>query len=184
MKRLIGPMAVLAVAGLLGIAVAQQVEQSGGEKIKPPRGQDCDRAAHRGQGPRHRMPSPIMRVLDADKDGELSADEIANASTALLTFDQDGDGVLSRDELQPPRPPRGEGFVEHVMSFDKDGDGLVTKAEMPERMQRLLERGDTNGDGAIDEAEATAAAEKMPRHGRPGGDGGRGGQRPDRGSQP
>ena len=48
------------------------------------------------------MPSPIMRVLDADKDGELSTEEIANASTALLTLDQDDDGGRGRE-----RPDHG-----------------------------------------------------------------------------
>jgi collagen type III alpha len=49
------------------------------------------------------------------------------------------------------------------MSFDKDGNGKVTRDELPERMQRLLERADGNGDGAIDETEARKLAERFRR---------------------
>jgi len=70
-----------------------------------------------GPGGEHRPPMggmfagiAVIRVLDADKDGELSAEEIANAATALKTLDKDGDGKISRDELRPPRPEgKGEG---------------------------------------------------------------------------
>ena len=44
------------------------------------------------------------------------------------------------------------------MSNDKDSDGKVTKEELPERMQWMVQRLDTNQDGAIDKAEAEAAA--------------------------
>jgi hypothetical protein len=42
----------------------------------------------------------VILALDTDGDGELSADEIANAAAALRKLDKDGDG-LSRDELRP-----------------------------------------------------------------------------------
>jgi hypothetical protein len=48
-----------------------------------------------------------MMALDADKDGTLSAEEIAKAPEALKTLDKNGDGKLAREELGPPRPPRG-----------------------------------------------------------------------------
>ena len=41
----------------------------------------------------------MMKALDADGDGKLSAKEIANAVTALRYLDDDGDGVLSKREL-------------------------------------------------------------------------------------
>lgn len=50
-------------------------------------------------------PGPLMAALDADRDGQLSAEEIDNASEALLALDKNDDGALSRDELPPP-PPR------------------------------------------------------------------------------
>ena len=69
-------------------------------------------AQERPQRPRPPLP-PLVRALDADRDGEISAEEIANAAKALATLDQNGDGKLTRDEIAPPRPagppPRGEG---------------------------------------------------------------------------
>jgi len=56
------------------------------------------------------------------------------------------------------------------MSLDKDGDGKITKDELPERMQRILERADINQDGAIDKDEAEQMAERF-RRGGPGGPG-------------
>jgi len=65
-------------------------------------------------------------ALDTNRDGELSASEIANAAAALKALDKNGDGNLSRDEMRPadssggpsgadrgrppaskPRPPQG-----------------------------------------------------------------------------
>jgi hypothetical protein len=59
------------------------------------------------RGGKHPVP-PIIAALDTDKDGELSAAEIANASAALLTLDKNGDGVLTQDEIRP-RGPGGPG---------------------------------------------------------------------------
>ncbi len=66
------------------------------------------RAADEDRRPRPgpRGPSPLLLVLDADKDGVLSADEIANAATALKALDANGDGQLDRSEMMPP-PPAG-----------------------------------------------------------------------------
>jgi len=52
-------------------------------------------------GHRHLPPSAILVALDTIHDGQLSADEIANASASLLTLDKNGDGILTHDELCP-----------------------------------------------------------------------------------
>ncbi len=44
---------------------------------------------------------PIMRVLDANRDGEISAEEIKNAAEALKSLDRNDDGRLTMDELRP-----------------------------------------------------------------------------------
>jgi hypothetical protein len=66
-----------------------------------------------GQGMgRHRPPPPaIIGALDANHDGVIDADEIANASAALKTLDKNGDGKLTPDEFMGPRPkpPQGSG---------------------------------------------------------------------------
>jgi hypothetical protein len=44
-------------------------------------------------------------------------------------------------------------MLARVLSFDKNEDGKLTKDELPERMQGMIERGDTNGDEALDKEE-------------------------------
>jgi Ca2+-binding EF-hand superfamily protein len=45
-----------------------------------------------------------MEVLDANHDGVIDADEIANAPAALKKLDKNGDGKLTPDELRPHHP--------------------------------------------------------------------------------
>ena len=52
-------------------------------------------------------PNLLIEVLDANHDGIIDADEIANASAALRTLDKNGDGKLTQEELRPPRPMNG-----------------------------------------------------------------------------
>jgi predicted O-methyltransferase YrrM len=53
------------------------------------------------------MRIPVMTALDADGDGELSAQEAADAVAALKKLDKNGDGKLSREELRPQFGGRG-----------------------------------------------------------------------------
>ncbi|MBN1344737.1 MAG: EF-hand domain-containing protein [Phycisphaerae bacterium] len=186
MRKIIGVAAGIGAACLACVALAQGPEGKPGDG--PDQGWQGRRGGHHpGRGHFRPPVPPLMVALDADKDGELSAEEIANAAAALKALDTDGDGKLSREEIRPkfvgqgPQAgfggpgrgrgpaPGGEGFVERIMSHDKDGDGKVTKDELPGRAQRLIERGDTNGDGAIDKEEAQKMAEEFAqRRGGPG----------------
>jgi hypothetical protein len=75
---------------------------------------------------------------------------------------------------QPPGPGQGlskgpvqsapisvDDMVARVMAFDKNKDGKVTKDELPERMQDLIGRGDTNKDGALDADEIKKLATSL-----------------------
>jgi Ca2+-binding EF-hand superfamily protein len=65
---------------------------------------------------------PVLAVLDADHDGEISASEILNARAALLTLDKNRDGQLTEGELLPDpayfrsltRPSRTKGALHNT----------------------------------------------------------------------
>jgi hypothetical protein len=53
---------------------------------------------------------PVVKALDANQDGVIDANEIANAPTTLKALDKNGDGQLTKDELAPEHPNgRGPG---------------------------------------------------------------------------
>ncbi len=242
----LGVTSIVALALVFDVATAQPPEGPGrrfGERQGPPEGggRRFGRGPGGGGGPGMRGPGPgfapvrmpLITALDADDDGEISAEEIKNAVEALKKLDKNEDGKLSREEFMPmPGPgfgPRGEGgpggpggpggfgqrgpggpggfgqpgpggpggfggqrgpggpggpgqrgprgpggpgpnFVERIMGLDQDGDGKVTKEELPEGMQRMLERADTNVDGAIDRDEAEKMTERFAGGRAPGGD--------------
>jgi len=124
--------------------------------------------------------------LDADGDGSLSREEIANrvgrrmerrmermgrrAERRLRRRDANNDGAVSREEFR-------EAGLRRFRRFDIDGNGVITDADLPPmargrdlltdgefrgrgrrgRMLRALRRADANDDGQITEQEATAA---------------------------
>ncbi len=85
--------------------------QEGGGMLPAAKSGGTDAGSARGEpGRGNRPPKPPLELaLDANQDGTIDADEIANASAALKTLDKNGDGRLSQDEYRPPRPPREDG---------------------------------------------------------------------------
>ena len=122
----------------------------------------------------------LIAALDKDRNGELSAEEIASASDVLKKLDRDGDGKLTQREFMLPRPEGGatasgiqggpERFLAYLMQQDKNGDGKLSKEEAPERMRENFAQVDADGDGQADEKELRQMAERFARAG---------GQRPD-----
>ena len=128
---------------------------------------------------RPRPQHPVIAALDADLDGVISAEEIANASAALLALDTDADGSLSQEETRPPRPERPVGHhgPRDVMRHDADADGVVTLDEFTAHATEAFARIDANADGKIEQAEADAATPPPgPREGRGRRGGPRGGR--------
>ncbi len=122
----------------------------------------------------------ILKTLDTDGDGELSASELANASESLLKLDKKGVGRLSAEDLvpQPPGPTNRFGatpppgakrpVMPLLEALDTDGDGTLTAEEIAKAKDSLLQL-DINGDGKLYRDEL--------RPKRKGGRGGPGGPR-------
>jgi hypothetical protein len=81
----------------------------GGQNSKGGKAGKAGKSGQNGhQRSQHPMVGPILKVLDTNGDGELSAEEIANAPRSLLKLDKNGDGKLDKDDLRPPPPPDGQ----------------------------------------------------------------------------
>jgi hypothetical protein len=137
------------------------------------------RAPRGGGGPGgHRPPpSPIVMALDANGDGVIDAQEIANAPAALASLDTNGDGKLSPDELRPQPPQNGQGnkggqgarkgragqqqsggpgqgpgeghpLPPLVAALDANGDGTIDAQEIA-NSSAALKALDANGDGQL-----------------------------------
>lgn len=111
-----------------------------------------------GRGGPGRGMNPIIRALDADRDREISAAELANASVALRALDTNGDGVISADELHParpadaPQPPAGANRARPadpvMLALDANGDGTLSAAEVANAKASLAAL-DLNKDGKL-----------------------------------
>jgi len=99
-------------------------------------------------------PPPIIQALDANGDGVISADEIANAPAALKTLDTNGDGQLTSNELMPGRPPghpndgRPHFSMPLIAALDTDTNGILSADEIA-NASAALKTLDKNGDGQL-----------------------------------
>ena len=104
MKKILLASAAMA---LLGVTVTMNV------LAQPPAGEGRPDGPppRREGGPedRPRPPHPVMDALDKDHNGEISEEEINNATAALKSLDKNSDGKLTDDEIRPPRPEGGPG---------------------------------------------------------------------------
>jgi Ca2+-binding EF-hand superfamily protein len=126
----------------------------------------CTTQAQRPGGERFAM--PVQTALDANSDGVISTDEMAQASAALRKLDKNGDGKLTEDEVRPnfDRERRegsgnnsNEELINSLMAFDENKDSKLSKKEVPERMQGIFARADANHDDVLTREELTAAAQ-------------------------
>ncbi|MFM7055549.1 MAG: hypothetical protein ACKO2P_01360 [Planctomycetota bacterium] len=99
-----------AVPAVLGLAVV--AAQPPGDESRPPGPPEGAPRDNRGpgapgEGRGRRPPNPLSETFDADRNGEISPEEIASAADALKKLDANNDGKLTPDELRPPGPPPG-----------------------------------------------------------------------------
>jgi len=120
--------------------------------------------------------------LDADGNGKLSKDELPERMQPQFSrIDTNGDGFIDREELGrmatrfgpggPGRPAAEAGrgdLAKRILNMDANGDGQITKDEVPERMQGIFDRIDTNSDGVLDKEELKVVAERLRAAGGPG----------------
>ncbi len=97
-------LAILAVA-VMGWLATGVLAQQGGQGD----GQPGPRGGHPRPGDFRHPPNPLLMLLDADKDGEISAAEIDNAASVLKALDKNKDGKLTPDELRPAFGRMGPG---------------------------------------------------------------------------
>jgi len=124
--------------------------------------------------------------LDADNDGQLSADEVSPGHERLVARllrrgDEDHDEVLTRDEflaaLVPSRPekpieeklpatfPQADAVRWLLLTLDADGNSRIEANEAPDDMRRLfdamLERIDANKNGTLERNELSRGAPRL-----------------------
>jgi Ca2+-binding EF-hand superfamily protein len=121
-----------------------------------------------GHGERGAMFMEQFDLIDADKDGKITAAELAaHRQARFATADTNADGALNAEELTAFQvsqmaekiAKRSERMLQWM---DANGDGGLSADEMPdgpspERLARL----DADGDGAITKAEAETAMQRM-----------------------
>jgi hypothetical protein len=144
-----------ALAGVAGVAVAQQDEGA------PARQHGVFRA-------------------DANNDGTVTRQELdTSVAEHFRTMDANSDGQLTREEMRAGRPERGEGGdrrhhgrrgggMHHLANADANNDGNITRDEFLARPIEAFDRLDANDDGVIAAAERPQRGERGERRGRHG----------------
>ena len=113
--------------------------------------------------------APPLNAAATGQGPAPAATPAANLPVAGATSEPRADGVPGGAPGDPSKKS-GRGSFD-LMQMDKDGDKKVSREEMPERMQGMFDRMDSNADGFVDAAEAAEARRKMKSAGggRPGG---------------
>jgi len=95
--------------------------------------------------------NPVLAELDGDRDGVISAAEIASAPAALKKLDRNRDGYLTPDELLPDRAETMAGMI--MSRFDRNNDGVLSAEEQSakdaEPLRALFQTADGNRDGVV-----------------------------------
>ncbi len=135
----------------------------------------------RSAPPAPRVPA-AFQLLDADRSGTLTPDELTDVISRLARLDIDRNGSLSVNEFvgtfkpsqptaqqpaaqqpaepvaEPSRLVQQENFVDAFFGqFDKDKNGKLTLAEVPASVARRFDSMDYDQDGAVSRSEMLEA---------------------------
>jgi Ca2+-binding EF-hand superfamily protein len=121
-------------------------------------------------------PAKILKKMDSDRDGRVSADEFKGPQQLFSRGDANGDGYLDKSELESAAAKIGKtgggdgkggrNVQDMIRRADSDGDGKVTRDEWTGRPQ-MFDRMDKNGDGVLDGGDFGEAPPAEPPAGGP-----------------
>jgi len=116
-----------------------------------------------------RRPSDVVLVLVEMSDcDECHAEELQRAYELLRKLDKNQDGKISADELKNGRGEIIESRVKGIFErLDTNKDGKISRAEARGLVKDHFDQLDKNKDGFVDREELMAAASARPDEGRP-----------------
>ncbi|MGB7347628.1 MAG: hypothetical protein WBD20_25620 [Pirellulaceae bacterium] len=114
--------------------------------------------------------SKFFGLMDKDRNGRLSQNEIDMAVAVLRSLDRDRDGEVSLQEFGQPGSEStrdsddsnrgfsaGMDLAAMMRLADKNSDGLIGRDEAPERLRPFFDRIDSDGDGSLSASEIANA---------------------------
>lgn len=139
------------------------------------------------QGPGPNGEGPVFELLDADGNGEITAEDIAAKRTERFAMlDADGNGTVTKEEfIAHAQAEAGTRAEQMFARIDVDGDGTLSRDALESRFgggpnPNLIARLDTDNSGGVSLEEFNAAKERMAMRGGFGKRGGDGHERGER----
>ncbi|MDX1454766.1 MAG: EF-hand domain-containing protein [Gammaproteobacteria bacterium] len=117
-------------------------------------------------------PHPLLRQVDANKDGEISKTEVdAVQARRFAAIDTDGNGEVSREDILAQARERAEERLQRMADMqidrlDENGDGVVSQEEFNARSDQGFARRDANNDGVLTRGELRPDGPRGPRNER------------------
>lgn len=134
------------------------------------------------------LPRDLLGLMDDDRDGRLSREELVAWKEILIALDENGDGRVDGADFEGLPPPPPEGFFPDPFGGPPPGPGVFgrTGARPGRQDLELVEQFDGDGDGKLDSDERAKARVfvKENRQQQGGPRGRRGGRRGGRGAGP